>query len=195
MAEKKDEQERRATATAERADEVEARASAGARSERDMTTPEAPVVEEARPLATKDEDRRNDRAFGVPVPQTVERREGGLTGTFDVVGGNIKETVNQPLDALPRDANRRQRLLLRAARAKGTQTVAAIVGRPIDEWGLVGQGDTVIGHFVLIDLDTLEKVEVIDRWQIDQDRVFANSQQWPKALVHGDGLEQLAKGK
>lgn len=191
MAEKqKDEKAQEATAVA-----VAERATESPRSERDMPTPDAPVTEEARPLATKEEDRRNDRAFGVPVPQTVERREGGLTGSFDVVGGNIAETVNQPLDTLPRGPNRTQDLLIRASQAKGTSRLLAAGARPVDTWGLVGKGDTVTGHFVLVDLETLEKVEVIDRWQIDQDRIFANSQNLPKALMHGDGLEKLARAK
>lgn len=147
---------------------------------------------EPRATATKDEAPRDPRAAGVPTPQTVQRSDGGATGDFDVVGGNIAETLNQPLDAAPRDRDRASRILLRAAGAKGYQKIASMV-RPLDELGLVGQGDTVIGHHVLIDLDTLAKVEVTDRWQIGEDRIFCNSQQIPKALAHGDTLESLAK--
>jgi hypothetical protein len=116
---------------------------------------------------------------------------GGSIDERDVVGGNIKEQVNQPSSGTKRDSTRAERLLVRAAKAAGTQKVAALVGRPITEWGLVGLGDELNGHYVLIDLDSLEKVEVIDRWVINDDRIFANSQQWPKPLVHGDTLERI----
>lgn len=147
-----------------------------------------------RTTATREEAPRDPRAAGVPTPQVVVREEGGATGDFDVVGGNISETVNQPLDAAPRDRTRAARLMMRAAKAVDgwPAGLSAMIGRPADEWGLVGQGDTVIGHYVLIDLDSLEKVEVTERWQIDEDRVFANSQQWPKALVWGETLAEIA---
>jgi len=161
------------------------------------STATAERSDEPRTTASKDEAPRDPRAAGVPTPQVVVREEGGATGDFDVVGGNIAETVNQPLDAAQRDRTRAARLMMRAAKAVGgwPAGLSAMIGRPADEWGLVGQGDTVTGHFVLIDLDSLEKVEVTERWQIDQDRVFANAQQWPKALVHGETLAEIAGGR
>lgn len=150
----------------------------------------------AEPLATKEDYTRDARAVGAPVPQTVQVLDGGPTGSFDVVGGNIAQTFNQPLDTLPRDRTRAARLMIRAAKAMVKHPeLGPLIGRPIDEWGLVGEGDTVIGHYVLIDLDSLEKVEVIDRWQIHEDRVFANAQQWPKALVWGETLAELSGGR
>lgn len=127
-----------------------------------------------------------------PKPGEVVRTDGGMD-TRDVVGGGIKETVNIPVTAAPRDRTRQQKLLIQAANAKGTRKLAGIVGRPLEEWGLVGAGDRVIGHFVLVDLETLDKIEVTDEWRIPDDdkRVFANAQQLPKLLVQGEGLKQL----
>jgi hypothetical protein len=126
-----------------------------------------------------------------PKPGEVVRTDGGITANKDILGGGIKETINIPVETAPKDRTRMQQLMIRAAKAKGTQKLAPLVGRPLDEWGLVGKDDEVRGHFILVDLDTLDKVEVIDYWKIDQDRVFANAQQLPKLLVMGDGLKQL----
>jgi hypothetical protein len=125
-----------------------------------------------------------------PKPGEVVRTEGGMD-TRDIVGGNIKETVNVPVTAAPKDRLRMQRLLIRASKAAGTQKLALVTGRPLDEWGLLGEGDRVVGHFVLIDLDTLEKIEVKEEYTVEGDRVLANSQQIPKLIAFGDGLKQL----
>lgn len=126
-----------------------------------------------------------------PKPGEVVRTDGGISADKDILGGGIKETVNIPVTTPPKDRTRAQRLIIRAAKAAGTKKLAGIVGRPIDEWGLVGEGDEVIGHFILVDLDTLEKIEVIDRWKVEGDHIYANAQQLPKALVAGEGLQEL----
>lgn len=138
-------------------------------------------------------ENRDERAVATaePEPGDVVKRKGGLTAEEDVVGGNVAESFSTPVTGAARDTNRARRLMLRAAKARGVQRVGALVGRPLDEWGLVGEGDRVLGHYMLIDLDTLKKVEVIDEWVVEGDRIFANAQQWPKALVHGDTLEKL----
>jgi hypothetical protein len=102
--------------------------------------------------------------------------------------------VNQPTAGAAKDTTRQARLMLRAAKAMGKHGgLGALLGSA-DTWGLVGLGDELNGHFVLIDLDTLEKVVVGEHWVIDQDKVFANAQQWPKALVQGDTLQKAARG-
>jgi hypothetical protein len=146
---------------------------------------QTPEPEEPRPLA--------DEAPATPEPPKpgeVVRTEGGMD-TRDIVGGNIKETVNVPVTTAPKDRTRMQRLLIRASKAAGTAKLALVTGRPLDEWGLVGEGDRVVGHFVLVDLDTLEKIETIDEYTVEGDRVFANVQQIPKLIAFGDGLKQL----
>lgn len=159
------------------------------------TTHSAPATPPASPPRQTERLEEDSKRVAQAAAQTVERtvsvvRKGGIDER-DVVGGNVSETINQPSDAGTRDRTRAQRVLFRAARAAGTAKVGALVGRPLDEWGLFGQGDTVTGHYMLIDLDTLKKVEVTERMVIAEDRIFANAQQWPKALVHGDLLETL----
>jgi hypothetical protein len=125
-----------------------------------------------------------------PKPGEVVRNDGGID-TKDILGGGIKETVNVPVTAAAKDKTRQQKLIIRAAKAAGTKRLAGVVGRPLDEWGLVGEGDKVVGHFILVDLDTLDKIEIIDEYTIEGDHVYANAQQLPKLLVQGEGLKQL----
>jgi hypothetical protein len=123
----------------------------------------------------------------------VQKAKGGGLASNDLMAGE-HSTVNQPAPAAAKDTTRAARLMLRAAKAMAKHPgLGSLVGSA-DTWGLVGLGDEVVGHFVLIDLDTLEKVVVGDRWVIDEDKVFANAQQWPKALVQGDVLKQVAGG-
>jgi hypothetical protein len=126
-----------------------------------------------------------------PKPGEVVRTDGGIDARSDILGGEIKETVNIPVTAPTKDRTRMQRLLIRAARAPGTAKLSVVSGRPLDTWGIVGEGDEVVGHFILVDLDTLDKIEVIDRYKVEGDHVYANAQNLPKALVAGDGLKQL----
>ena len=49
------------------------------------------------------------------------------------------------------------------------------VQRNLLDWGLVGQGDVVVGHMILVDLDSGEKVRVMPGTRIEEDRLFANT--------------------
>jgi hypothetical protein len=123
----------------------------------------------------------------------VTRAKGGGLASNDIMAGD-HETVNQPVGGAPKDMTRAARLMLKAAKAMAKHPgLGALVGSA-DTWGLVGLGDELHGHFVLIDLDTLDKVVVGEHWVVDVDKVFANAQQWPKALMVGDTLKKVAGG-
>lgn len=129
-----------------------------------------------------------------PKPGEVVKTEGGIAAERDILGGGIKHTLNTPVTGPVRDRTRMQDMMIRASRAAGTKKLANVVGRPIEEWGLVSGGDRLVGHFILVDLDTLDKIETgPDEWTIpdDEEKVYANAQQLPKLLVAGDGLKKL----
>lgn len=158
--------------------------------EKDETTGRAAVAERRTRAAEQEQTDQPDQPTP-PKPMEVVRVDGGID-TRDILGGNIAETVNIPVEAPARDRTRQMELMLRASRAAGTKKLReTLVSRPLEEWGLVGKGDELRGHYILVDLDSLEKVEVIDYWKIDEDRVFANAQQLPKLLMRDNALEQL----
>src|SRR5205807_5193174 len=74
-----------------------------------------------------------------------------LTGAGEMGGGNIAQTL------APRPATNTailtQQRLERAATSQVVQRFGSLVNRPLLEWGLVGQGDVVAGHMILVDLD------------------------------------------
>lgn len=150
----------------------------------------AAVAERRVAAADRDAD-QPEKPPEPPKPGEVVRTEGGISADKDILGGGIKETLNIPVTAATKDRTREQRITLRAAKAAGTKALAGVVGRPLDEWGLVGEGDEVVGHFILVDLDTLDKIEVIDRYKIEGDHIYANGQQLPKALMNGEALKEL----
>lgn len=125
-----------------------------------------------------------------PRPGEIVRTDGGLDERSDIIGGNIKETLNIPVTAPTKDYNRIRRLMIRAAKTKVVKALGPIE-RPLAEWGLFGEGDEVVGHFILLDLDTGDKIEVVDRLKIEGDHIFANAQQLNKALMRGDALQEL----
>ena len=132
------------------------------------------------------------RAEEAAAKSEVQVEEGGGLASNDLMAGKIAQTINQPSGGAQKDTTRAARLMIRAAKAMGKHAGLATLLPSADTWGLVGQGDELNGHYVLIDLDSLEKVVVTERWVIDEDRVFANAQQWPKALVQGDTLQKAA---
>lgn len=124
-----------------------------------------------------------------PKPGEIVRTEGGITDR-DILGGGIKETLNIPVTAAPKDYTRMQRLLIRAAQTKVAKALGPME-RPLVEWGLYGEGDTIDGHYILVDLDSGDKIEVIDRLEIKDDKVYANAQNLNKLLMKGDALKEL----
>jgi multidrug efflux pump subunit AcrA (membrane-fusion protein) len=125
-----------------------------------------------------------------PKPGEIVRTDGGVDERTDILGGGIKETLNIPVTAAPKDRTRQQRLMIRAAKTKVVKALGPIE-RPLAEWGLVGENDEVVGHFILVDLDTGDKVEVVDRLKIEGDKIYANAQQLNKALMKGEALKEL----
>jgi hypothetical protein len=132
------------------------------------------------------------RAETASTQSEVQVEEGGGLASNDLMAGKIAQTINQPSAGAVKDTTRQARLMLRAAKAMSKHAGLATLLPPADTWGLVGQGDELNGHYVLIDLESLEKVVVTERWVIDEDRIFANAQQWPKALMQGDTLQKAA---
>jgi hypothetical protein len=107
----------------------------------------------------------------------------------EVGGGNIAGTLDPPADATrtihPLTAERAA-LLSPVARA-----IAGYVQRPVSEWGVLGPGDIVKGHMLLLDLNTGEKVRGMDGHKIGEGKLYANLRNMPEALSTGDTIEQL----
>ncbi|MPZ68605.1 MAG: hypothetical protein GEU71_03655 [Actinobacteria bacterium] len=134
-----------------------------------------------QPAAAKTEDLDDAR-----------RGAGGITlATREIGGGAIAEEHRAPepeAEADPRVvAMERQR---RAAASKVAREFGAVIGRPVTDWGLMGKGDRVRGHMILVDLESGKKERFLPGSRIEEDRLYANTRNFPVALVTGKlGLE------
>lgn len=128
--------------------------------------------------------------------QTAAKTEGGDAGPFglqlsggEIAGGNIAKVLDPPPDLSKANV---PLVKERAAMLSPIgQKVSAYIHRPPSEWGLLGPGDTVKGHMLLLDLNTGEKVRAMDGHKIGEGQLFANLRIFPEALSTGDTLEQL----
>lgn len=117
---------------------------------------------------------------------------GGLahpTAQGEIAGGNIAKVLASPIvaDQVNTPMTKERAALLSPV----GQKIAGMVGRPISEWGLLGEGDTVKGHMLLLDLKTGEKVRGLDQHKIGEGKLYANLRNLPEALTTGDTLEQV----
>lgn len=128
--------------------------------------------------------------------QTAAKTEGGDAGPFglqlssgEIAGGNIAKVLDPPPDLSKANV---PLVKERAAMLSPIgQKVAAYIHRPTSEWGLLGPGDVVKGHMLLLDLNTGEKVRAMDGHKIGEGQLFANLRIFPEALSTGDTIEQI----
>jgi hypothetical protein len=119
----------------------------------------------------------------------------GKTPVTEVVvaehgGGDIKDELKPepPTDESPHALWKQRRYM--ASKLAGE--AGHLTGRPPDQIGLFGKGDTYHGVGILMDIDSMEKVRVYDDFKFEDDRVFANTRDLPPALVDGDVGKNLS---
>ena len=125
----------------------------------------------------------------------VETGPGGmaLPTTGELAGGNIKRTLDPP--SLTNESTGASVALQQAAfRSRVAQRIAPYVGRPINEWGLIGEGETIKGHMILLDLNTGEKVRAMGGHKTAPGSLYANLRNFPVALAEGDTIEKILAG-
>jgi hypothetical protein len=107
----------------------------------------------------------------------------------EIAGGNIAKV----LDAPP-GASRLSGPLTKEQAALQTpifQKLAGIVARPPEMWGLIGPGETIRGHMMLLDLNTGEKVRGMDGHRVNEGELYANLRNLPEALSAGDTIDRV----
>jgi len=110
----------------------------------------------------------------------------------EVAGGNIKSVLEPPsiAESVRAPLSKDRAALLSPIGRK----IAGMVGRPVSEWGLLGEGDVVHGHMLLLDLQSGEKVRGLDGHKIGEGRLYANLRNLPEGLTTGDTIEQVLGG-
>ena len=123
--------------------------------------------------------------------ETEETGAGGLAlpPTGEVGGGNIKAVLAPPpsTTTVQRPMVKEQAALLTST----GQKIAGMIGRPVTEWGVLGPGDTVKGHMLLLDLNSGEKVRGMDGHRIKDGELYMNLRNVPEALATGDTIERV----
>lgn len=123
-------------------------------------------------------DPKDVGAFGMQLPP------GGEVG-----GGNIAKTLDPPRD--PSTANQPLTKERAALLSPVGRELAGFIGRPPAEWGLIGPGDVMRGHMLLLDLTTGEKVRGMDGHRVGPGKLYANLRNFPESLSTGDTIDQL----
>lgn len=115
-----------------------------------------------------------------------------LPAVGEVAGGNIVKTLAPPppADSITRPMVKEQA----AMRTKIGQQIAGLIARPITEWGVIGPGDTVRGHMLLLDLNTGEKVRAMDGHRVNAGELYMNLRNVPEALATGDTIARVLEG-
>jgi hypothetical protein len=141
-----------------------------------------------RALARQGDDGEPDAARS----EVDERRQGmhGMTLEHEeIAGGNVARELTAPQDdAASREPLTRER---RALQSRVGQKLAGFIGRPVSEWGLIGEGDTIKGHMLLLDLDTGDKVRAYDSHIVGKGKLYLNLRNVPQALADGDTIDQV----
>jgi hypothetical protein len=112
-----------------------------------------------------------------------------LPAAGEVAGGNIAKVLDPPPDTTSAVAplTREQA----AMQTKVYQQIAGVVARPPEMWGILGPGDRVRGHMLLIDLNSGEKVRAMDGHQVGEGQLYANLRNLPESLSSGDTIERV----
>lgn len=134
-----------------------------------------------------------------PAPEAVttkpdDERVGtaGLVLAGAEIGGGAVREADRPEETAPPEDGRTRlaRIRSQAARSGGFTRLLALSGRGVTEVGLFTKGDTIAGHMILLNTDTLEKVRFTDQ-KIEEDGVFANTRDLADSLVTGDVKDAL----
>jgi hypothetical protein len=142
--------------------------------------PAAPTIvvhNDAEALATKpDADLMG--AGGVALP-----------GVGEVAGGNITKLLAPPpsTETISRPMAKEQA----AMKTKVGQQIAGLIARPVTDWGIIGPGDVVRGHMLLLDLNTGQKVRAMDGHRVNEGELYMNLRNVPEALATGDTIDQV----
>src|SRR5678816_1988278 len=113
--------------------------------------------------------------------QPAETGAGGLAlpATGEVAGGNIKKVLEPPpsADLVQRPLVKEQAAMV----TKVGQQIAGLIARPVTEWGVIGPGETIRGHMLLLDLNSGEKVRAMDGHRVNAGELYMNLRNVPEA--------------
>jgi hypothetical protein len=107
----------------------------------------------------------------------------------EIGGGNIAKLLEAPpsTETLQNPLSKEQ-----AAMTKPVyQKIAALSGRPPTEMGIIGPGETIRGHMLLLDLNTGEKVRAMDGHRVNRGELFMNLRNVPESLATGDVISRV----
>ena len=134
---------------------------------------------------------------GNPITALMSEGETGAGGLAlpkqgEIAGGNIAAVLAPPPSSttLQRPLAKEQAALL----SDTGQKIAALLGRPVTEWGVLGPGDVIKGHMLLLDLNTGEKVRAADGHRIKDGELYMNLRNAPESLATGDTIEKVLGG-
>jgi hypothetical protein len=112
-----------------------------------------------------------------------------LPAQGEFMGGNIQVTLEPPpAGTLAQHPLTKEQA---AMRSPVYQKLAGFVARPLIDWGLIGPGETIRGHMLLLDLNTGQKVRAMDGHRVKEGELYANCRQLPESLVVGDTIERV----
>jgi hypothetical protein len=110
----------------------------------------------------------------------------------EVAGGNIEKLLKAPAaEGLA------QRPLVKEQAALMSpigQKVAGMLARPVTEWGVIGPGDRIKGHMILLDLNSGQKVRAMDGHIVNAGELYMNLRNAPEALSTGDTIDRVLGG-
>lgn len=156
----------------------------------------ARVPEDRRPgstIAPADSTQIKEFGDGVTAAATPPTATGAfgmqLPAGGEVAGGNIAKVLDPPID--PNRVNNPLTKERAALLSPIGQKLAGFIGRPPAEWGLLGPGDELRGHMLLLDLNTGEKVRGNDGHRVNPGQLYANLRNLPESLSTGDTIEQI----
>src|SRR4030095_4652806 len=124
----------------------------------------------------------------------AEAQETGIGGmalpsTGEIAGGNISKLLAPP----PPAPTVSQKMANEQAAMKSDigKQIAGLIARPVTEWGVLGPGDIVKGHMLLLDLNSGDKVRAMDGHRINAGELYMNLRNVPEALSAGDTIEKV----
>jgi hypothetical protein len=153
------------------------------------TRPSTPEHEDV-PDALGEEIEKRPATLDPPVPEDQQIGAGGMAlSRGEVGGGNIKAVLEAPeaLDAVPRAMAKEQAAMI----SKIGQKIGGLIGRPVTEWGVIGPGEIVRGHMLLLDLNSGEKVRAMDGHRVGKGELYMNLRNVPEALATGDTIDKV----
>jgi hypothetical protein len=152
-------------------------------------------------LASEQREARGDEAVpgtylpdGTPMPSNP--REASLAGLNAVpdqgqeMGAHAVTRVLEP--KVQRTVPQFGNLIDKWLDSKLYKRFGNAIGRGPTDLGLVGQGQVVTGHMILIDIDSGEFVRVMDGARLEDDKVYINSRNVPEWMVNNP--EMVKKG-